>query len=180
MTYYALLPGFAIALTIAATSAVAESAHVHGEGRVNIAIDGDSFLMLLESPGADIVGFEHAARSADEKSAVTTAIAQLSDPVRLLRFDPDANCEIIEANAEVSFEEEEHEEQEEHDHEESHGSFVAEYEFACADMDALDFIEFTYFKQFANAQSLDIVIIDGSGQRSVEIDRANPVLRLAR
>ena len=171
----ALLSGLSIVLSFSASTAVAQSAHVHGEGRVNIAIDGNRIFMALEIPGADIVGFEHEARSSDEKAAVARAIAQLGDPMQLLRFEADADCELRTANAATEGEPEEHAEQED---EEEHGTFVAEYEFECANIGALGFIEFIYFSLFNNAQSLDIVLIDGNGQRRTEIDRANPVLRL--
>jgi len=179
----ALLSGLSIALSIVTSTATAQSAHVHGEGRVNIAIDGNRIFMALEIPGADIVGFEHEALSSDEKAAVARAIAQLGDPMQLLRFEADADCELRTANAATKGEHEEHEGEEHADHdqhedEEAHGTFVAEYEFECTNIDALGFIEFTYFSLFNNAHSLDIVLIDGNGQRRTEIDRANPVLRL--
>lgn len=180
MIRYGLFSGLAVAISIATSMAAAQSAHVHGEGRVNIAIDGNHISMQLESPGADIVGFEHEARTSDEKAAITRAIAQLSDPMLLIGFEADAGCEVQRASAEIEgeHEEEKQEEHDQHENEEAHGAFAAEYEFECADISALGHIEFTYFSQFGNAQSLDIVLIDGSGQRSEEIDRANPVLQL--
>ncbi|MCP4332864.1 MAG: DUF2796 domain-containing protein [Gammaproteobacteria bacterium] len=193
----ALLSALSITLSIVTSTAAAQSAHVHGEGRGNIAIDGNRIFMALEFPGADIVGFEHEVRSSDEKAAVVRAIAQLGDPMQLLRFEADASCEVraATAKAEGGHEEhdrEEHAEHDEHDEheneehaghdqhedEETHGTFVAEYEFECASISALGFIEFIYFSLFNNAQSLDIVLIDGKGQRRTEIDRANPVLQL--
>ncbi|MCP4010491.1 MAG: DUF2796 domain-containing protein [Proteobacteria bacterium] len=188
---YGLLSGLSVAISIATSMAAAQSAHVHGEGRVNIAIDGNNIFMALESPGADIVGFEHEARTSDEKAAVNQALAKLGDPMLLMRFTADASCEVRRASSEIEGEHDEHEGEEhsehdehedeehaEHEGEEEHGAFVAEYEFECAHIGALDFIEFTYFSQFSNSQSLDIVLIDGSGQRREEIDRANPMLQL--
>jgi hypothetical protein len=171
---------------MSAQTVAAQSAHVHGEGQVNIAIDGNRIFMALESPGADIVGFEYEARSSDEKAAVKQAIAQLGDPMLLVLFEADAGCAVRQAKAGIEGEHDEHEEHEgevqaehdEHKGEEAHGAFVAQYEFECADIGALGSIEFTYFSQFSNAQSLDIVLIDSRGQRRVEIDRANPVLQL--
>ncbi len=193
----ALLSGLSVALCIVTSTAAAQSAHVHGEGQVNIAIDGHRIFMALEFPGADIVGFEHEVRSSAEKAAVVRAIAQLGDPMQLLRFDADASCEVRAANAKAEGEHEEHEGEEhaghdehdeheteehaghdQHEDEEAHGTFIAEYEFECANIGALSFIEFIYFSLFNNAHSLDIVLIDGNGQRRTEIDRANPVLRL--
>ena len=190
----ALFSALSIALSIVTSTAAAQSAHVHGEGRINIAIDGNRIFMALESPGADIVGFEYEARSSDEKAAVARAIEQLGDPMQLLRFEADASCQVRAANAKAEGEHEEHEGEEhaehdeheteehaghdEHEDEEAHDTFVAEYEFECANIGALGFIEFIYFSLFNNAHSLDIVLIDDNGQRRTEIDRANPVLRL--
>lgn len=200
-----LLSSLSVALAIVASTVTAQSVHVHGEGRLNIAIDGNRIFMELKSPGADIVGFEHEARSNGEKAAVNQALAQLGDPMLLMRFEADADCEVRRASAEVEGESDEHEDEEhagheehegeehaehdehegeeqaehdEHKGEEAHGAFVAEYEFECADIGALGFIEFTFFSHFGNAQSLGIVLIDGGGQRSAEVDRANTVLQL--
>ena len=181
MIRYVLVPGISLALTVATSTAIAQTAHVHGKGQVNIAIEGDHLFMELESPGADIVGFEHEARSDAEKEAVKQAIAKLGDPMMLMRFDADAGCEVHSASAGIEGEHDEHDEHDEHkshEGEEAHGAFVAKYEIECDDMDALDSIEFTYFNEFSNAQSLDIVVIDGSGQSRSEVDRANPVLKL--
>jgi len=175
-----LLSSLSVALALVSSTLAAQSVHVHGEGRINIAIEGNQIFMELEFPGADIVGFEHKARSSDEKAAVISAIAQLGDPMLLMRFN--ADCKVLHASAGIEGEEhDEHEEHEEHagnDEHDEHGAFVANYEFECADIASLGSIEFTYFKQFDNAQSLDIVLIDASGQSQVEIDRASPVLQL--
>ena len=194
----------ALALAIATTVALAQSAHVHGKGRVNIAIDGSRMFLALESPGADIVGFEHQARSLDEKEAVASAIDRLGEPMQMLRISPAAGCRVVQAAAAIESSEEvsdsdanqahehnddEHHGDEPHDDEhrgemvpagETHAAFTAEYELLCADIDALNLIEFTYFDHFANARLLDIVLIDNRGQRRVEINRADPALRFDR
>ena len=184
---YILACGLAVAVTVAAHAVAAESAHVHGLGRLNIAIDGSRVYMALEAPGADLVGFEHAPRSGAEKDAVTAALAQLGEPMRLLRLDADADCRVIEKSAGIETETRQQDDQHDHDQhgsddahgsEEAHRAFTAEYVLECGHIDALRSIGFTYFEQFENARSIDIVLIDGSGQRRVEIDRSDPVLRI--
>ena len=196
--HYISLPGLLIAMLIATPAAAAQTAHVHGRGQVHIAIEDDRVYLALASPGADIVGFEHAPRNAEQRAAVATALDKFGDPAELLRFTPAADCRVIRAAAELESDDDEHEKhgaggdghQHEHGHEaqqqddehggdENHGAFVAEYEFACSQIDALAEIEFTYFVHFGNAQALDIVLIDGRGQRREEIGRTDPVLRLA-
>ena len=194
--YYLSLPGLVIAMVIATPAATAQSAHVHGRGQVDIAIENDRVYLALASPGADIVGFEHAPRNAKQKAAVAAALGKFGNPAELLRFTPAADCRVIRASAELEIDDE-HEKHsadedghEQHEHEayrqddnhggkENHGALVAEYEFACSQIDALAEIEFTYFARFGNAQALEIVLIDGRGQRREDIGRADPVLRLA-
>ena len=185
-----------LAVAASTVSGANQDAHVHGEGRVQIAIDGRLIFIALQSPGADIVGFEHAARSSAEKAAVATALSRLGDPLKIMRFDSAADCRVRRATAGIDVDEDEHDEHdqqgqkaahEEHgergheDHaEEAHGSFSAEYEIECADIGALRVIEFTYFRHFAAAQMLDVVLVDDSRQIQVDLDRDDAVLRLDR
>ena len=172
-------------------SAAAQSTHVHGQGQVGMAIDQNLISMTLESPGADIVGFEHEARTAEEKTAVTEALKQLSDPMFVIQLPANASCKVVQASSEVTSENgdeghadhEEHEEHADHDdhekHEnEAHGSFIAEYQLECATIAAIDSIKFVYFDHFRNAQSLIVVLIDKNGQHRHEISRDNPILYL--
>ena len=172
-------------------SAVAQSTHVHGQGQVGMAIDQNLISMTLESPGADIVGFEHEARTAEEKTTVTEALKHLSDPMFVIQLPANASCKVVQASSEVTSENgdeghadhEDHDEHEEHaDHEEheneAHGSFIAEYQLECATIAAIDSIKFVYFDHFRNAQSLIVVLIDKNGQHRHEISRDNPILYL--
>jgi len=38
-------------------------AHEHGHGHLNLVVDGDQLMIELQAPAADLVGFEHAAKS---------------------------------------------------------------------------------------------------------------------
>ncbi|MFV1494766.1 DUF2796 domain-containing protein [Phaeobacter sp. JH20_02] len=76
-------------------------AHEHGVGTLNIAIDGSTVLMEFQAPGADLVGFEHAAKSAADRSAVDAAIARLSDPLALFIMPDAARCSVGEASAKL-------------------------------------------------------------------------------
>src|SRR5215470_14244249 len=67
----------ALALGLAAVAPLAAAAqerqlgtHEHGRGTLNIAIEGTQVSLEFEAPGADIVGFEAAAKTARQKAAV--------------------------------------------------------------------------------------------------------------
>ena len=163
-------------------SAAAQSTHVHGQGQVGMAIDQNLISMTLESPGADIVGFEHEARTAEEKTAVTEALKQLSDPMFVIQLPANASCKVVQASSEVTSEngDDSHADHEDHNEHESeaHGSFIAEYQLECANVAVIDFITFVYFGHFRNAQSLMVVLIDKNGQHRHKINRDIPILYL--
>lgn len=94
--------------TLAALPAVAETrqmdAHVHGVGSLNIAIEGFQIAMELHAPGADIVGFEHAAESDADKAAIEAAIATLNKPFEVFSIPEAAGCVVLSAKAELEME----------------------------------------------------------------------------
>jgi hypothetical protein len=55
-------------------------AHEHGHGHLNLVLDGNQLMIELQAPAADLVGFEHAAKSDEEKAQYAKAMAQLKQP----------------------------------------------------------------------------------------------------
>jgi len=104
------------ALALAGLGATAEEvrdldAHEHGVGVLNIAIEGSDVAMEFEAPGADIVGFEHAAESAEDRKAVEAAIETLRDPLALFVVPDAAGCTVSAANVSLVFGDEHGEEE---------------------------------------------------------------------
>ena len=98
-------------------------AHQHGHGYLNIAIEGSTLYIELETPGADIVGFEHPARSDDDKAAIEDAKGRLSDPIGLFGIPAEASCTLVEVSVEpvgygLGMDDDEHDEHDEHGHDE--------------------------------------------------------------
>ncbi len=104
MTSAPILARVASLALIAATPALADEtrsaeAHVHGVGALNIAIDGNEVAMEFHTPGADIVGFEHAATTDLDKAAILTGLAQLERPETLFALPQAAGCTVSMAKA---------------------------------------------------------------------------------
>ncbi|MGB9166953.1 MAG: DUF2796 domain-containing protein [Rhodomicrobium sp.] len=183
---------FAGIVTCIAFSAAGEEhrqlgAHVHGHGRLNIAIEDRTVSIELEAPGADIVGFEHEAATRAQSAAIEKAKATLASGLSL--FTPAAAAGCTQNASKVSIEAEHEHEHEHHaegakpdaddeaaDH--HHSEFHAEYAFECASPDRLTSMTFDYFKAFPNAQELDISLISPKGQSSYEVNRDKPRLDL--
>lgn len=121
-----LCPALGLTL-IAAGFATAQTreldSHQHGHGTLNIAIEGSALVMELEAPGADIVGFEHAAESAEDRAVVDAAIADLAKPLDLFVLPADAGCTVTAAAASLIGEDDHHDEhghEDEDDHKDEH------------------------------------------------------------
>ncbi len=87
-------------------------AHEHGVGALNIAVDGTTIAMELHAPGADIVGFEYEATSAEDRAAIDAAVAALAKPLDLFVFPAAAECNVTQASAALETDEA----HEDHDH----------------------------------------------------------------
>jgi uncharacterized protein DUF2796 len=177
--------------------------HVHGHGTLDIAVEGTKVSMSLEVPGMDIVGFEHAAESADQKSAVDKGTATLSTPLALFKIPAAAGCKVSEAKVAIEPEHEhgdgddDHDAKEgadhdhdhdgkeaaDHDHDEheghaGHNQFHATYALECAKPAEITAITFDYFKSFAGAQGLTVNVVTAKAQNSYEVKRDKPELDL--
>lgn len=196
---------------IAAAPAIAEDtrqlgAHEHGVGALNIAVEGTTVTMEFEAPGADIVGFEYAAESAEDRAAIDTAVATLARPLDLFVMPVDAACTVTQASAELESEDahddhgdhaehaghEAHDDHDDHaghahddhdDHAEhadgaQHTEFHAAYTLDCAKPEALTEITFAYFDTFENAREVEVQIVSASGAQAFEMERSAPTLDL--
>ncbi len=177
-------PMIALAVLLTAVPAMAQNytqhdAHEHGVGALNIAMSGDQLAMELTASGADIIGFEYPASSAEEKHAIEEAIAQLSMPLELIRLPSAAQCNLVSAEAHLAGEEHDDHAEEHHDNDaEQHTEFHAEYLFECADIGALQNFAFPYFHIFPKALELAVQIVNDSGALAFAVERAEPQLEL--
>lgn len=164
-------------------------AHVHGAGKLNLAIEGQTVTMELSAPAHDIVGFEFQPRTDKQKAAVEQATAMLRDASKIFTLSPAAGCTVASASAELVFEARAGpapaaEGPFAKDHasansaEAGHSEFEGRYSFACKNTAALSEIGFPYFKLFPKADEIEAQVIAPKGQRSFEIKRGQPRLSL--
>lgn len=75
-------------------------AHVHGVGKLDVALEGNTLTLHLDSPLINLVGFEHAAASTRDKDTVEAAAKMLRDVTRIFVTDPAAQCKPAEVQLE--------------------------------------------------------------------------------
>ena len=198
-------------IAVLASPAIAEEtreldSHEHGVGELNIAFEGNTVAMELHAPGADIVGFEYAAESAEDRASIDAAVAALARPLELFVMPEAAECSVVQASAELESEEDHEDHEEDHDHAEghdddhaeehdenhaeahhddddhgdeaSHTEFHAEYTLSCGNPEGMTEITFAYFDVFENARELEVQIVSDSGAQAFEVERDDPTLDL--
>ncbi|UQV21349.1 zinc uptake protein ZrgA [Vibrio sp. J383] len=114
-TILAVVIGMTVSTNVLANEEFrSHEAHVHGKVEVNIAQDGQELLVEVTAPGADVVGFEHAPETAEQKKVFEQAIAQLNKPEELFGFT-NASC-TLKFKSVTNTLEDEHDDHEGHDH----------------------------------------------------------------
>lgn len=159
------------------------SAHEHGSAQLNLAIVGAEVEVELETPAANIVGFEHMPSGEADHHALDEAVAALKKGDALFRFDPAADCRLIEAAVKSPLLEEgdhhdEHEEHEKHDehhdeheeHEEAHSEFHAHYHFNCTHPAQLSELKVDLFDQFPATYRLNVQYLINDKQGAVQLE----------
>src|SRR5258708_21697619 len=91
----------ALGLTcVAGSQSIAEQfrsrgVHEHGSATVDIAVQDATLDIALHSPAINVIGFEHAPRSADEKSALAQANRIFTSPKELFLTPAAAACASV-------------------------------------------------------------------------------------
>ena len=152
--------------------------HEHGVASLNVALDGQTLEIQLQSPAMNLVGFEHEAKSDADKAKVTAARQHLEQPQALFALPAEAQCAVEENEVKSPlFAEHEHEhEHEHHDHgdEPGHSDIEASYRFVCANAGALQTLELgSFFGTFPATEKLDVQLIGPSGQQGAELTPSN-------
>lgn len=176
--------------------------HEHGVGQLHVAQEGTEVHVELESPAANIIGFEHAPTTAADHEALENAVATLKDGERLFRLSVGASCDLVHAQVETPLldhdrepdhghSDEEHDRNghtderghddgddhdDDHERHESHADIVAEYLFACAHPKKLEQLAVDLFQAFPETERLLVQFTTAKGQGSTEITASNPVL----
>lgn len=157
-------------------------AHVHGMASLKIALEEQAVAIELESPAANLVGFEHSPENVEEQQRVDQAVAALGDYRNLLTFTG-GTCSQAEADVHSPFGEKGGESAHDHDakaeHEgEVHADFEAGYRLQCPSVAAIESIELTLFDRFPGFEKVKVEWVGPGGQGSKEVTQGDTRLSL--
>ncbi|MFL9711834.1 DUF2796 domain-containing protein [Methylobacillus sp. Pita1] len=137
-----------------------QHAHVHGAAKLNIAIEGRSLILALESPMESLLGFEHAPRNSQEQAAVDALKKQLSKPAQLFELPAKAECENTAIDLESPLFEHDI-----HQHDSHHADLDAEFAYECKQPGQLKRLSVQLFERFPHLHKIDVQIVAGQIQK---------------
>ncbi|MFC3606441.1 DUF2796 domain-containing protein [Stutzerimonas tarimensis] len=166
-------------------------AHDHGVATLNMAIEGDTLVLELETPAMNMVGFEHQPTSDAERARVQDARERLAAPLELFNLPGAAGCELTEhrldsplfAGGRGHSGDHGNEHGHTHDHdpkqsaEHAHSDIEASYTFTCAQPAQLSGIDLTpFFAQFPQTERIVAQAIGPKGQHAADLAPSRPQL----
>ncbi len=170
-------------------------AHVHGIAALNLALEGKEVHIELDSPAANIVGFEHAPSSKADHAAIDKAVAILKDGNRLFRFNADAGCEMEKVDIASELLEDEHDDHAEHSHDhdhekktehdhkdhdhegEVHSDIEVAYHFECSAPGKLTQVTVELFEAFGGMEKLKVQYVIEAKQGAAELTASKHVVK---
>ena len=193
---------YALSVAVLSTSVTAKSeiddfghsdhdAHTHGEVNLAIAKEGNKISIALESPSANLFGFEYFAESEAEVALVTQITAQLENANNLFVFNG-SDCQstevFVDSSAVLPKHEKKHAnhiEQDEHNHDKyqetaalTHSEIQATYQFQCNETSELNSIKTNLFNQFSGIENITVYWITDHKQGSVILSNNKDLILL--
>lgn len=154
-------------------------AHEHGAGTLGIAFDGLKGKIDFKIPSESIFGFEHEAKTEKDKKVMNDGLAKLESKIsEMLVFDASLKCVISKDKIEVLAEKND-DKKAKHKHSHSnHSDTVASYNVVCEKSPLGTELTFNFQQQFPKIKDLDVQVVVGDLQKSVEAKKNNTKLLL--
>ncbi len=146
------------------------ASHQHGVATLRLIQDGFDIYVEFESPGADILGFEHEPQTPEQVQALALARQQFESIDTLLLSE--ADCETVQhrlLTAGYDAATDEHAHDDHHGH--AHAGFTASYRLTCSSEGFSTTVDIQLFRHFETIEQLNIEWFTAAGQGAQRLDR---------
>lgn len=160
---------FAFALPAMAQDlhAHAHHAHLHGVAKLEVAVEGGSLSLHLESPLEGVLGFEHAPRNDKERAAVAEMRKKLADGGKLFAPTTAAQCTLKSVQVEAPTLDAKPAAGQSTASE--HGDLDADFLFTCTQPAKLTGVEVRLSQAFPKLRRIDAQVVSGKGQSAMRL-----------
>ncbi len=168
-----------IGLALAPSAAWAGKAHEHGVMKLDVALDGNTLSIALESPLDSFLGFERAPRTDAERQAAADLLARLRRPDRgppLFTAASAAQCTLSKADVRAPV----LEALTQAAAKDGHADLDADYTYTCAQPAQLGRLDLGLFDAFRLLKRIDVQVAGPQGQSKLTLARPARSIKLAR
>ena len=162
-------------------------AHQHGHAELQLAIEGNQIDLIFTSPAYNLLGFEHRARTEEQKALVTQTTSWLGETP--LVDTAEAGCKVMNAvvHHQAGGDDHGHDHGHAHDHEDKHanenGSTHSDFEvtqsLSCSRLDASEVLSTPLTERFPEIEHLDVEWVWSGGQGAQELSHAESTFKLS-
>jgi len=180
----ALCAAWLIALALVGVSATSHAqssagAHVHGQARLDLTIEGRTLRIEAELPMETLTGFERAPRTDDERRRLGQALETVRSAT-LFRPSADAGCKPTTQTFRWSGSSGGAPGATALPADESHTDLLLTHEFDCERLAKLGSVDIGLFDAFSRLRRIDARIAGPSGTQARTLQRSRRVLEVAR
>ena len=160
-------------------------AHQHGHAELQLAIDGNQIDLIFTSPAYNLLGFEHRARTEEEKALVNQTTTWLGETP--LVDTAEAGCTVMSAvvHHQAGSDDHGHDHGHAHDHDDKHsgenGSTHSDFEvtqtLTCARLNASEALSTPLTVRFPEIEHLNVEWVWSGGQGSGRLERGETSFR---
>ena len=142
--------------------------HSHGQGQLELVVQGGAVKANFEIPMESLLGFEHLPKTPAQKKAMADLQAAVTQPDYVLGLPKTAACELksVQAQSDMFL-----------GKKSTHSDLDLSIEFTCSQPAELKQIEFPIFKKHPRLKSLKVDMLTPKGQGATTVKTKNPVLR---
>lgn len=144
------------------------AAHSHGQGQVELVVQGDMVKLDLEIPMESLLGHEHLPKTPAQKKAMAELQAGAAQADYFVSLPAAAACQLQSAQAQSDMFLGKKSE---------HSDLDVQLQYKCSKPAALQQLEFTVFKKHPRLGSLKVDMLTPKGQGSTTVKPKGPVLR---
>ena len=169
-----------LAALLSAAQAKEPRPHQHGVAKLQVAVDGKMLELVLESPLANLIGFERRPQNDKERQTVRAMAQRFHDPASLFTPTPQARCTargaelssgvidaaLLAATKTVAPAKPVPGPQVASD---GHADLDATLRFECENPAALKSIDVGLFEAFAGLRQIDAAVVSAKGQRGARL-----------
>jgi hypothetical protein len=150
-------------------------AHQHGHAELQLAIEGNRIDLMFTSPAYNLLGFEHRARTDEQKARVTETADWLRQTPLL--DTAEASCTVVNATVHHQADGDDHG----HDHkdEPSHSDFEITQTLRCSGLNASETLTTPLTARFPEIEHLNVEWVWSGGQGSGRLEHGDTSFRLS-